>query len=239
MTNNDPQSPDPQIINPKQQPIRSFVRRQGRMTAGQNRAMQTLWPVFGIPLQQSLVDWPKEFGREAPLVVEIGFGMGTSLIEQALAEPHLNFVGIEVHTPGVGSCLIDIEQSQIKNLRLINDDAIKALDWMFADNAMQRVQLYFPDPWHKKRHNKRRIVKTEFVETIHNKLTDGGLFHMATDWQPYAENMLEVMKEAKGFKNQAEDNRYVPRPDFRPVTKFEKRGQRLGHGIWDLIFEKI
>ncbi len=228
-----------QITDKKQIPIRSYVLRQGRMTAGQGKAMETLWPKFGVELTQTEIDWSQIFERDAPLVVEIGFGMGSSLIEQARTQPSINFIGIEVHTPGVGSCLIEIEKNNLGNLRLINDDAVKALNWMFAEQSLQRVQLYFPDPWHKKRHHKRRIVKPEFVELIGKKLVNKGLFHMATDWQPYADNMLEIMNKKLNFSNLADDGLFIPRPDFRPVTKFEKRGHRLGHGIWDLLFETI
>ncbi len=220
-------------------PIKSYVLRQGRLTPGQARAMNKLWPDFGVDMQQDTINWSQLFNREAPLVLEIGFGMGGSLIQQALAEPDKNFIGIEVHKPGVGACLIEIDRQHVQNLRLINGDAIEALKWMFADNSLTRVQLYFPDPWHKKRHNKRRIVRPEFVQTIHSKLISNGRFHMATDWEPYAENMLEVMAEATYFQNMAKDKQYIPRPDFRPLTKFEQRGQRLGHGVWDLMYEKM
>ncbi len=212
--------------------------RQGRLTKSQQMALVELWPKFGINLCRELVDWELEFNQKLPLVLEIGFGMGNSLVAQAIAEPDKNFIGIEVHKPGVGACLKEIERLGITNLRLINADAIAVLEYMISDQSISRVQLYFPDPWHKKRHHKRRIVNSEFVQIICNKLTQKGCFHMATDWQPYAEYMLEIMQKSKGFENLSAEGNYVPAPDFRPETKFETRGRKLGHGVWDLIYQK-
>ena len=218
--------------------IKSYVLRQGRLTKGQKNAIEELWPEYGVELQQQKLDSQQCFGRIAPLVIEIGFGMGTSLVQQALAEPNKNFIGIEVHRPGVGSCLQEISSQGLDNLKVMNCDAIQVFEQMIANNSVSRVQLYFPDPWHKKKHHKRRIVKENFVSMIYAKLTTAGIFHMATDWQPYAESMLEVMQMVKGFKNMAFPDNYMPRPDFRPITKFELRGQKLGHGVWDLMYEK-
>jgi len=218
--------------------IKSFVLRQGRLSKSQQRAIDTLWPDFGIDMGEAQVDWEREFKQKAPLVLEIGFGMGQSLVQQAENEPDKNFIGIEVHKPGVGTCLKDIERLGLNNLKLMNGDAITALEHMIPDNSLLRVQLYFPDPWHKKKHNKRRIVNTKFVQVIGDKLVSEGCFHMATDWKPYAEHMLEVMQQAENFNNMSEDNDYCPAPEFRPTTKFETRGIKLGHGVWDLLYKK-
>lgn len=219
--------------------IRSFVLREGRLTKGQQRSLDLFWPVMGLAHQATPYDLATVFGRSAPTVLEIGFGMGKSLVEMAKAAPEKNFIGIEVHKPGVGACLGDAESQGVTNLRLFEHDAVEILRDSIADGSLDTVQLFFPDPWHKKRHHKRRIVQAEFVQMIRQKLKVGGVFHMATDWENYAEHMLEVMMAAEGYQNQAEDQRYVPRPDHRPLTKFENRGVKLGHGVWDLMFERI
>ena len=219
--------------------IRSFVRRQGRLTKGQQQALETLWPVMGVEYQPEPVDLTALFGRDAPLVLEIGFGMGASLVAMAASNPHQNFLGIEVHSPGVGACLATAEEAGVSNLRVMCHDAVEVLNLMIPDNSLGMVQLFFPDPWHKARHNKRRIVQVPFAELVLRKLKLGGVFHMATDWEAYAEHMLEVMSSLDGYRNQSESNDYVPRPESRPVTKFEQRGHRLGHGVWDLMFERV
>ncbi len=219
--------------------IRSFVRRQGRLTKGQEFALENYWPVMGVEYQDAPVDFTELFGREAPVTLEIGFGMGTSLVAMAKANPQQNFLGIEVHSPGVGACLATAHEEGVENLRVMCHDAVEVLQKMVPDNSLSMVQLFFPDPWHKARHNKRRIVQVPFAEFVKSKLQLGGVFHMATDWEPYAEHMLEVMSSIDGYKNQSETNDYVPRPDSRPVTKFEQRGHRLGHGVWDLMFERV
>ncbi|WP_151994937.1 tRNA (guanosine(46)-N7)-methyltransferase TrmB [Buttiauxella massiliensis] len=219
--------------------IRSFVRRQGRLTKGQEFALENYWPVMGVEYQDAPVDFAELFGREAPVTLEIGFGMGTSLVAMAKANPQQNFLGIEVHSPGVGACLATAHEEGVENLRVMCHDAVEVLQKMVPDNSLSMVQLFFPDPWHKARHNKRRIVQVPFAEFVKSKLKLGGVFHMATDWEPYAEHMLEVMSSIDGYKNQSETNDYVPRPDSRPVTKFEQRGHRLGHGVWDLMFERV
>lgn len=219
--------------------IRSFVRRQGRLTKGQQQALDTLWPVMGVEYQPEPVDLPALFGREAPVTLEIGFGMGASLVTMAQNTPHQNFLGIEVHAPGVGACLAAAKEADVQNLRVMCHDAVEVLQKMIPDNSLRMVQLFFPDPWHKARHNKRRIVQVPFAELVMRKLKPGGVFHMATDWEAYAEHMLEVMNSIDGYHNQSEQQNYVPRPETRPLTKFEQRGQRLGHGVWDLMFERV
>lgn len=219
--------------------IRSFVRRQGRLTKGQQQALDTLWPVMGVEYQPEPVDVPALFGREAPVTLEIGFGMGASLVTMAQNTPHQNFLGIEVHAPGVGACLAAAKEADVQNLRVMCHDAVEVLEKMIPDNSLRMVQLFFPDPWHKARHNKRRIVQVPFAELVMRKLKLGGVFHMATDWEAYAEHMLEVMNSIDGYRNQSEQQNYVPRPETRPLTKFEQRGQRLGHGVWDLMFERV
>ncbi|RPH30873.1 tRNA (guanosine(46)-N7)-methyltransferase TrmB [Buttiauxella warmboldiae] len=219
--------------------IRSFVRRQGRLTKGQEFALENYWPVMGVEYQDAPVDFAELFGREAPVTLEIGFGMGTSLVAMAKANPQQNFLGIEVHSPGVGACLATAHEEGVENLRVMCHDAVEVLQKMVPDNSLSMVQLFFPDPWHKARHNKRRIVQVPFAELVKSKLKLGGVFHMATDWEPYAEHMLEVMSSMEGYQNQSQSHDYVPRPDSRPVTKFEQRGHRLGHGVWDLMFERV
>jgi len=223
-----------------QRRIRSFVLRQGRMTVGQQNAYDRQWPQKGLQVSDGLLDPQVAFGRSAPLVLEIGFGMGHSLVEMAEHEADKDFIGVEVHTPGVGKLFQLGEQQGVENIRVYAEDAIEVLTACIRDNSLQRLQLFFPDPWHKKRHHKRRIVQPDFVQLVRAKLAPGGVFHMATDWEAYAEHMVEVMQAAEGFKNlaPAESSPYVPRPENRPLTKFEKRGERLGHGVWDLLFEK-
>jgi tRNA (guanine-N7-)-methyltransferase len=219
--------------------IRSFVKREGRLTKGQQRALDELFPRYGISLQQGELDLDVLFGRQAFRVLEIGFGNGASLAEMAANHPENDYLGIEVHRPGVGNLLLQIEKQELTNIRVSNDDAVEVLEQQIPNTSLDAVYLFFPDPWHKKKHHKRRIVQTEFVQLVWCKLKPGGIFHMATDWENYAEHMLEVMTKAKGFENVASKGNYIARPDYRPLTKFEQRGHRLGHGVWDLIFEKI
>ncbi|MGM3161451.1 tRNA (guanosine(46)-N7)-methyltransferase TrmB [Dickeya undicola] len=218
--------------------IRSFVRRQGRLTKGQQQALDDFWPVMGVEYQNEALDFAQLFGRDAPVVLEIGFGMGASLVTMAQQHPEQNFIGIEVHVPGVGACLGAAQEAGVDNLRVMCHDAVEVLERMIPDGSLAMVQLFFPDPWHKARHNKRRIVQVPFAELVRSKLAVGGVFHMATDWEPYAQHMLEVMGSLAGYRNLSEHNDYVPRPASRPLTKFEARGQRLGHGVWDLMFER-
>jgi len=218
--------------------VKSYVKREGRLTRAQERALADYWPTKGIDYQASLLSFETVFSRNAPVVVEIGFGMGKSLVEMAAAAPDKNFIGIEVHRPGVGACLADAAEKGVENLRVMEHDAVEVLKNMIPEGSLSRLQLFFPDPWHKKRHHKRRIVQPEFVEVIRSRLAIGGCFHMATDWEPYAQHMADVMNNARGYANTAKEGDYVPRPDYRPITKFETRGQKLGHGVWDLIFER-
>lgn len=215
--------------------IRSFVLRQGRLTKGQEQALKNLWPTFGIEYNPNSVI---SFETNKNVVLEIGFGMGASLIEMAKNAPNTSFLGIEVHKPGIGSCLMAIEENQLPNLKVMCHDAVEVLQNMITNDSLNKVQIFFPDPWHKAKHNKRRIIQPNFVELIRQKLKPGGILHLATDWQHYAEHMLKVLTQAKGFKNLSITNDYIPRPEERPITKFEKRGKNLGHGVWDLQFMK-
>ena len=219
--------------------VKSYVKREGRLTKGQAKSLESYWPTMGIEYQDHAIDLNEVYGRQAPTVLEIGFGMGKSLVEMAGAAPELNFLGIEVHKPGVGSCIGEAGEQSLTNIKLMEYDAVDVLKNMLLDKSLHRVQLYFPDPWHKKRHHKRRIVQPEFIELVRQKLEIGGTFHMATDWEPYAESMADNMSEAPGFTNTASEGHFVPRPDYRPITKFETRGQKLGHGVWDLIYERV
>ncbi|MBV0933208.1 tRNA (guanosine(46)-N7)-methyltransferase TrmB [Marinobacterium weihaiense] len=219
--------------------IRSFVVRAGRMTEGQQRAMDENWPQYGLELKDGMIDYAEVFGREAPVVLEIGFGMGASLLEMARQAPEKNFIGIEVHPPGVGRLLAQVAEEGLTNIRVYCDDAVEVLAQCIPDASLDTLQLFFPDPWHKKRHHKRRIVQPEFAQKIRQKLSIGGCFHMATDWENYAEHMMEVMSAAEGYRNQAGEGQYAPQPEWRPVTKFQQRGERLGHGVWDLMFERV
>lgn len=218
--------------------IRSFVLREGRVTNAQERALKEFWPLWGLDYQEEKISIKEIFKNDNPTTVEIGFGMGKSLIEMAKADPNRNFIGIEVHKPGVGAILAGINDANINNIRVIRHDAVEVLQNMLEDNSIDRLQLYFPDPWHKARHHKRRIVKQEFLDIILPTLTVGGVIHMATDWEDYANQMLEVLTADTRLSNLSKDNTFVPRPDYRPMTKFEQRGIKLGHGVWDLLFTK-
>ncbi len=219
--------------------IKSFVRREGRLTKGQEQALTECWQSMGIDFSDIQLNWQHVFGNSNPVVLEIGFGMGASLVEMAKQSPEKNFLGIEVHTPGVGACLMAARDAGVTNLRVICHDAVEIFERMLPEQSLDTVQLFFPDPWHKKRHHKRRIVQPEFAQMLRSKLKIGGVFHMATDWENYAEHMVEVMKVAEGYQNMAEDGDYIPRPDERPLTKFEARGHRLGHGVWDMKYCRI
>lgn len=218
--------------------VRSFVRRQGRITPAQERALAELWPRFGIEARDELLDLDTVFGRKAPRVIEIGFGDGGNLAAMAEAHPENDYLGIEVHRPGVGRLLMQVGEKGLSNVRVMCTDAMEVLTRQIPDASLGAVLLLFPDPWHKARHHKRRIVQPGFAELVRNKLVIGGRFHMATDWEDYARHMLDVMSAAPGFQNCSPQGDYIPRPDFRVLTKFERRGQRLGHGVWDLAFTR-
>jgi tRNA (guanine-N7-)-methyltransferase len=225
--------------SPRHRRIRSFVLRTGRMTPSQQAALEQYWPSKGLEVSEGMLDMVAVFGNNNPVVLEIGFGMGDSLVAMAKAAPERNFIGVEVHTPGVGRLLATAANEGVENLRAFCHDAVEVLEECIADGSLDRVQIYFPDPWHKKKHNKRRLVQPEFVQLLRRKMRQGGVIHLATDWEHYAEHMMEVMCAAEGFANQAEPFCFSERPEYRPMTKFERRGERLGHGVWDLLFEKI
>ncbi len=217
-------------------PIRSFVKREGKLTKGQQNAIDQAWSKFGVDLDESPLDLSALFGRDAPVVLEIGFGNGVSLAEMAADSQEYNFFGIEVHKPGVGSLLVQVRQQELQNVRVSGDDAVQVLEKQIPDESLDRVQIFFPDPWHKKRHHKRRLIQAPFVETLVRKLKNNGKIHVATDWENYAEHILEVLSDCQSLRNTA--NGYAPKPDYRPGTKYEARGVRLGHGVWDLVFQK-
>lgn len=218
--------------------IRSFVRREGRLTPGQQKALDNHWAEYGLNTEGTVLDLSSVFARQAPTVLEIGFGNGASLAAMAAAAPDKNFIGIEVHRPGVGQLLKQTAESGLDNMRVVSGDAVQFLENRIADGALSRVQVYFPDPWHKKRHHKRRLIQADFVAHLADKLEFGGELHLATDWQNYAEHMLEVMTGSEQFTNCSPTSDYIPRPSYRPETKFEQRGQRKGHGVWDLLFQR-
>ena len=218
--------------------VRSFVVRAGRMTVAQERAWTELWPRYGIETGGDPVDFAAVFGRAAPLALEIGFGYGESLLALAAAHPERDYVGIEVHRPGIGHLMLRAEELGLGNVRAICRDAVEVLQQCVAPGSLDELLLYFPDPWPKKRHHKRRIVQPAFVTLVASRLRPGGVLRMATDWQPYAEHMLEVASGCAALRNESPDGTYVPRPESRPVTRFERRGHRLGHGTWDLAFSR-
>ena len=209
------------------------------MTPGQQRAYDAGWTQFGLEHVDGPLDFATTFGREAETVFEIGYGMGQSLVAMAAAAPGQNFIGVEVHRPGVGKLLHGMAEADVSNIRTYCHDAVEILQDCIADGCLDRVQIFFPDPWHKKRHHKRRLIKPEFVALLRRKLRIGGVLHLATDWENYAEQMMEVLGDAPGYRNACGEGKYSPRPDYRPLTKFEKRGERLGHGVWDQLFEAV
>ncbi len=227
---------EPEI--PHKRTIRSFVRREGRMTVGQKKAYESLWPQFGLDPEQKLATIHTPFGQTAPVVLEIGFGMGDSLAQQAIAQPQHHYIGVEVHRPGVGHLLSLIATHELNNIRIYCADAVEVLKHCIPDNSLDAVQIFFPDPWPKKRHHKRRLVQIPMVNLIISKLKSGGTLHLATDWENYAEHMLDTLNACPQLLNTSTSGPYVERPASRPLTKFESRGKRLGHGVWDLVFCK-
>jgi tRNA (guanine-N7-)-methyltransferase len=229
-------SAKPMFYDPTERRIRSFVTRAGRLSTAQAKAIETLGPQFCIPYVKAPFNFDQAFGRAAPLILEIGFGMGDTTARIAAGMPEKNFIGVEVHTPGVGSLLKLIGEQGLTNLRLFQHDAVEVITNMVAPGSLAGVHVFFPDPWHKARHNKRRLIQGPFVSLLASRIAPGGYLHCATDWQEYAEQMLEVLGAEPTLENTADG--YAPRPDYRPVTKFENRGLRLGHGVWDLVFRK-
>ena len=222
--------------------IRSYVLRAGRVGSGQARALAELGPQFMLPYQSTVLDLDAAFGRAAansnpaPLILEIGFGMGEGLAEIAAVHPENDYLGVEVHTPGVGALLKQLGERGLTNVRVIQHDAVEVLTRMLAPASLAGIHIFFPDPWHKKRHHKRRLIQPPLVSLLASRLQAGGYIHLATDWQDYAEQMLAVLSAEPALQNTAGD--YAPRPDTRPLTKFEQRGLRLGHGVWDLVFRR-
>lgn len=220
----------------KHRSIRSFVRREGRLTPGQQRALDLLWPEYGIEMSQTSLDLAAIFGRTAPITLEIGFGNGASLAQMADLSPERDFLAIEVHRPGIGRLLQFIDEKKLENIRVIDGDAMDLLRQMIPHGSIDRVQLFFPDPWPKKRHHKRRLVNASFLQLVSSALAKDGVFHLATDWEDYALQMLEVLDASDCFHNTDGAGNFSARPDYRPLTKFEQRGLNKGHGVWDLIY---
>ncbi len=226
------------LDNSARSSIRSFVLRAGRMGSGQQKALDELGPRFVLPYQASHVDLDAIFQRPAARILEIGFGMGAATAEIAAQHPDNDYLGIEVHTPGVGALLKQIGQRPLTNVRIVQHDAVEVLQHMLADASLDGIHIYFPDPWHKARHHKRRLIQPTFVDLLVRKLKPGGYLHLATDWENYAQQMLEVLSAAAQLTNTVTANTFAPRPEHRPLTKFEQRGLRLGHGVWDLVFRR-
>jgi tRNA (guanine-N7-)-methyltransferase len=222
----------------RNRPIRSYVLRAGRMTEAQQRGYDEGWGRFGIDYDARMLDIDACFGRSGRRVLEIGFGMGQSLVEMAAADPAANFIGVEVHRPGVGKLLHGMAEQGLGKIRVYCHDAVEVLENCIPPGSLDTVQIFFPDPWHKKRHHKRRLIQPPFVELLCSRLRPGGVLHLATDWENYAEQMLEVLDASAALENLAGAGQYSPRPDYRPLTKFERRGERLGHGVWDLLYAR-
>ncbi|MCB6184497.1 tRNA (guanosine(46)-N7)-methyltransferase TrmB [Leeia sp. TBRC 13508] len=236
MSSNDPIETQPEETKNEHGHIKSFVRRAGRVTEGQQRALNNLWPTYGIAYEQKQLVLDAAFGRQAPCVLEIGFGMGGATAEIAAAAPETDYLALEIHPPGVGNLLKLIEEKSLNNIRIIQHDAVEVLRDMIPEGSLAGVHIYFPDPWHKKRHNKRRLIQSPFIANLVKYIKPGGYLHCATDWEDYAIQMLEVLSAEQQLQNTADG--YAPRPEWRPLTKFEQRGIRLGHGVWDLLFTK-
>jgi tRNA (guanine-N7-)-methyltransferase len=231
--------PTPKVDAPFMRVIKTYVLRAGRMGPGQTRAFEQYGPKFLQPYQPSLLDVPAAFGRAAPLILEIGFGMGDATAKIAQVRPNDNFLCCEVHAPGVGALLKRCGEEGIGNIRIVQHDAVEVMDHMLGNNSLDGVHIFFPDPWHKSRHHKRRLIQSPFVQRLAQHIKPGGYLHLATDWQPYAEQMLAVLSAEPQLTNTATDpSGYAPKPDYRPLTKFENRGLKLGHGVWDLVFTK-
>lgn len=218
--------------------IKSYVLRAGRVSNRQQQGLDFWLKNYQLLLRDSLWDYAEIFQRNSDVIVEIGFGMGGSLLTMAKANPQLDYIGIEVHQAGVGSLVADLHEHQVANVRVVAHDAVEVFQTQLADDSLAGVQIFFPDPWHKKRHHKRRLIQTEFIQLLVKKIKPGGFLHCATDWQDYAEHILAVLSNETALTNQQHEGGYAPRPESRPLTKFEQRGERLGHGVWDLVFIK-
>ena len=225
----------PDVEHPRT--IRSFVRRAGRTTTGQAKALEMLAPTYVLPFQNSALDWQAAVGREAKRVLEIGFGMGEATAHIAGLMPEVDFLCCEVHEPGVGALLQRIEAQQLANIRILMHDAVEVLHHMLLPESLDGVHIFFPDPWHKKKHNKRRLIQPALVQTLSSRLRPGGYIHCATDWEPYAHHMLLVLANEPSLNNTAAD--FAPQPAYRPLTKFENRGLKLGHGVWDMVYARV
>ena len=219
--------------------IRSFVMRAGRITEAQVRALEMLWPKYGVEFEPGILDFDALFGRRAPRTVEIGFGNGENLATVAANHPERDYLGIEVHRPGVGRLLLALEELRLSNVRVSSHDAVEVLARQIPQQSVNEVVILFPDPWPKKRHHKRRLVQSAFVELVTDHLQPGGVLRMATDWQPYAQEMLATLSASSRLRNLSADGAFIPRPAERVATRFEKRGERLGHEVWDLAFSRI
>jgi len=223
----------------RQRHVRSFVLRAGRLTQGQSRALRELWPLYGVPENSGLLDFRDLFANDHPVIMEIGFGNGDATWQMASEHPEENFLGVEVHKPGVGHLLLKIEELGIGNIRIACEDAVELLRNRVPPESLAGVRIYFPDPWPKKRHHKRRIIQPAFIALLAEKTRPGGILHLATDWEPYAKHMSEVMHSSPYFENLSTRGTTVPKPDWRPATKYEKRGERLGHRVFDLVFRRV
>ncbi|HYW55677.1 MAG TPA: tRNA (guanosine(46)-N7)-methyltransferase TrmB [Polaromonas sp.] len=240
----DPNSPDtppaPAPQAPHLRTIRSFVLRTGRTTVAQAKAFEDVGPAFLLPYAPQAMDFSAVYGRNAPTVLEIGFGMGEATAHIAALMPEKNFLCCEVHTPGVGALLKRISEQSLTNIRIVQHDAVEVLAHMISPQSLDGVHIFFPDPWHKKKHNKRRLIQAPLITQLVSRLKPGGYLHCATDWQPYAEQILEVLNGEALLKNTSTaEGGYAPKPHYRPLTKFENRGIKLGHGVWDLVFERM
>lgn len=228
--------PSERMDAPQHRPIRSYVLRQGRVSNAQRRAYEALLPAYGIPFAHHILDLDAAFGRCAPKILEIGFGMGETTAAIAARHPEHDYLGIEVHTPGVGSLLKQIAEQGLANVRIIQHDAVEVLRFMVAPGSIDGVHIFFPDPWPKKRHHKRRLIQPALVRLLAERIKPQGYLHVATDWEEYAEHILATLSVEPTLRNTAE--RYAPRPEYRPQTKFERRGLRLGHEVWDIVFRR-
>jgi len=218
--------------------VRTFVRRGGRLTDGQRRALEELWPIYGIDEGKGRLDFTRLFGNDRPVILEIGFGNGAATWQMACAQPEQNFIGVEVHRPGIGRLLLALRREGIANVRVACADAVQWLRERIAPHSLDGVRIFFPDPWPKKRHHKRRMIQPDFVELLASRMKTGAILHLATDWRPYAEHMLDVMRGSPAFENLSIAGGFCARPEWRPQTKYERRGQRLGHPVFDLVFQR-